>query len=139
MLTWGLRYYFKKLGIRIRRHWFWKMGLRNLLHTWIKSWRKLQVQPIYFLLLFIAFLKALLTCIFIPCLYNSFDLSSYSSASRKRCTLMLLLVCLEGDWVLGVVLPARWGWGWVNTLPGKRVETFKKETFKRSFQKVILS
>ena len=41
--------------------------------------------------------------------------------------------------VLGVVLPARWGWGWVNTLPGKRVETFKKETFKRSFQKVILS
>ena len=36
-----------------------------------------------------------LTCTTISSLLNSFDLPSYSSESRKRCTLRLLLICLE--------------------------------------------
>ena len=36
-----------------------------------------------------------MTCSFILSLLNSFDLPSYSSESRKRYTLSLLLMCLE--------------------------------------------
>ena len=41
-----------------------------------------------------------MTCSFILSLLNSFDLPSYSSESRKRYTLSLLLMCLEvlGEW-----------------------------------------
>ena len=41
-----------------------------------------------------------MTCSFILSLLNSFDLPSYSSESRKRYTLSLLLMCLEvlGKW-----------------------------------------
>ena len=41
-----------------------------------------------------------MTCSFIFSLLNSFDLPSYSSESRKRYTLSLLLMCLEvlGEW-----------------------------------------
>ena len=57
-------------------------------------------------LLFIAFLvmkkqllKSLLTCTFIRLLSNSFDLPSYSSKSRKKCTLRLLCCrCVSKCW-----------------------------------------
>ena len=41
-----------------------------------------------------------MNCSFILSLLNSFDLPSYSSESRKRYTLSLLLMCLEvlGEW-----------------------------------------
>ena len=40
-------------------------------------------------------LKALLTCTIIPWFLSSFDLPSYSSESRKKHTLRLLLMCLD--------------------------------------------
>ena len=53
-------------------------------------------------------LKPLLTCTFSPWLLDSFDMPSYSSESRKRYTLMLLLMRLDvqrGEKILEVVLP----------------------------------
>ena len=40
-------------------------------------------------------MKTALTCTFIPLLFSSFDLTSYSSELRKRYTPSLLLMCLE--------------------------------------------
>ena len=62
-------------------HWYWRLN-------------KISCRACLIFYYFIGdnkqLLKALLTCTFIRSLLNSFDLPSYSSISRKRCTLRLV-------------------------------------------------
>ena len=92
---------------------FFRLQLMN----YIEGWRKFHTEFVCFFITFLVtkkkLLRALLTCIFICLLLNSFDLRSYSSKSRRRYTFRLLcvmlLMCLEvlregflcfpvGDW-----------------------------------------
>ena len=82
----------KRGGNRIRGHWFWNEGLRNLLHTSTRGSEKFQGEPTCFFVFFlwqkgIAF-KYFWACTFTPWLLDSLDLLRYRSESNKISRLM---------------------------------------------------
>ena len=105
VLTWGLRYFRKRENIRKRVP--WNRGLRHLCTLFIGGFK---IIPCKLCLLFNCFLliKRILKALFsfIPWLLNNSELPSYVSNSRKRYTLTLLSMCLEGLLpILGVKPP----------------------------------
>ena len=86
-----LRYFWKRGNIKIRM--CWNREMRHLCILGVS--RKFYRKPVWFFIVFWQkkiILKALFS--FIPWLFNSSDLLSYGSNSRKRCTLRILSICL---------------------------------------------
>ena len=89
--------FFERGDSRKWKRWFWNRGYRHL-WTLVLEVEGNFMQGLFFTTFWVTkkiALKALLTCTFIRSLLNSFDLPSYSSESRKRYTLRLLLMCPE--------------------------------------------
>ena len=125
----------KRRGSRKRGHSFWNRRSSHLC-TLVFVVKKFHVEYFCFFIVFgdkKQLLKALLTCIFIPRLLNLFDLLSYSSESRKKYTLKLLLMFLEG---LGECFPGVLGcWKKLWSL----VKLFQRIWIQNLDQNLILS
>ena len=112
ILTWELRYSFKKKCSRKWGLWFWKSGYKHLCTSVLGVEVGLKEISCRACLLFYCFfwwqnmaLKNSLALFFHPLIINSLDLPSYSSELRKRYILRVLM-CLE-------VLGEGFSWGWL--------------------------
>ena len=106
VLTWGLRYFWKRKNIK---KWVCSnRGLRHLCTLCIEASKKFHAEPVCFFIVFwyLRFLKALFY--FIAWLLNSSNLHSYGSSLRKTYTWRLLLPMHLGrstPSILGLTLP----------------------------------